>query len=149
MSRTAIILRFRSTQALKLRITADMTERFEKELAGIPVSRSGDGLIAFASAIGALARSRAAYTNMMMISQGNLEDVDLAPFERKRANLLRKSIAMRMPPTPGTQRAAVNAFKAHIVGCMIEWASESRLPPSKFLAQRTKEWLQLAGIAHL
>jgi len=146
VSRTAVILRFKSTQALRLRITANMTERFERELSSIPVSRSGDGLIAFAAAIGALARSRAAYVSMMTISHGNLADPELLPFEKRRAALLRKSITARMPRTSVTQRTAVSAFKAHIAGCIIEWASESRLPASQFLAQRTKEWLQLACI---
>ncbi len=52
VSRSAIIQRFESTEALKIRLTARMVERFRQTLDSLPVSRSEEGLLELTGFIG-------------------------------------------------------------------------------------------------
>src|SRR5262245_12990227 len=52
LSRAAIILRFKSTQALKIASLRQMVEQFETALSALPKSPGGDNLLQLAAFIG-------------------------------------------------------------------------------------------------
>lgn len=146
VSRTAIILRFKSTRELKVRITTETIASLRREMAELPVVRSGDGLLQLAASIGAHTPSRADVATLMLVSQGNLADPELATLERERGHILRDAISARMPETSLKHDVAVRAFIAHIAGSVSQWRSGTDPSPTKFLVERTEEWLTLAHI---
>lgn len=146
LSRAAIILRFKSTQALKLKLTIHMADKFEKRIAAIPVSRSGDALIDFAEVIGTWVSSHDKFANFMTVLRQNIQDEELAAVERQRGEILHRAIAARMPKTAlSTEHAALN-FRAQLSGSMMQWEVESGVSPSDYLVARTQDWLTLAQI---
>ena len=147
LSRAAIILRFKSTQALKLRLANHMADKFDKRVAAIPVARSGDALIDFAEVIGKWIASHDKFAAFMTVLRQNILDEELAAVERRRGEILHRAILERMPKTVlDTESAALN-FRAQLSGSMMQWEVESGISPSDYLVLRAQDWLTLAGIA--
>lgn len=146
ISRTAIILRFKSTRELKLRITTSTIENLRREMADLPVTRSGDGLLQLVASIGTHTPSRADVATLMLVSQGNLADAELATLESERGHILRDAVGARMPETALPHDVAVRTFVAHIAGSVSQWRSGADPSPTEFLVARTEEWLTLAHV---
>jgi len=145
LSRGAIILRFKSTQALKAKLASHMIASFISYLRALPVLRSGDGLIHFAAAIGALVRQES-LASFMVVFRGNLQDPDLAKLERERAAVYHEAIAARMPRSALPRDAAATLFQAVLGGAIMQWEVQSGVGASDFLVARAKDWLTLARI---
>jgi TetR/AcrR family macrolide resistance operon transcriptional repressor len=146
LSRAAIILRFKSTRELRLRLATHQSERFEKRIAAIPVSRSGDALLDFAEYIGKWIASHDKFANFMTVFRENIQDKELAVIERERGETLHRAIAARMPKTVLDTESATLSFRAQLSGAMMQWEVETGVSPSDYLAARTQDWLTLAGI---
>ena len=146
LSRAAIILRFKGTHALKLRLTAHIVELFKESLRSLPVSRSGDGLLQLVAFIGRMIASPGSLTAFMRTYHANIEDAALARLELQRADALRAAVAERLPEIAIAHDSAVTAFVAHIGGTLMGWEVQSDKDASSYLVERTKEWLTMAGI---
>lgn len=146
LSRAAIILRFKSTKALKLELVVHMTDRFRQKIEAMPASRSGDALLDFADMIGQSIKSHDNFAHFMTVYRGNIQDNELAALERKRGQIMQDAISVRMPKTALDQHCAVLSFMAHLSGSMMQWEGESGISPSDYLIERTQDWLTLAQI---
>jgi AcrR family transcriptional regulator len=146
LSRAAIILRFKSTKALRLRLATHMTDRFEQRFTEMPVSRSGDALLDFAEMMGKWIDSHDKFARFMAIFHENIQDEELAAIERKRGDILHRAVTLRMPKTALDTKSAVLSFRAQLSGAMMQWEVESGVSPSDYLVARTQDWLTLAQI---
>jgi TetR/AcrR family macrolide resistance operon transcriptional repressor len=146
LSRAAIILRFKSTKALRLQISSHMADRFEQRLDAVPASRSGDALLDFADMIGKWIATHDKFATFMTILHRNVQDEELAAVERRRGEVLQRAIAARMPKTALDLNSAVLSFRAQLSGSMMQWEVESGISPSEYLIARTQDWLTLAQI---
>jgi AcrR family transcriptional regulator len=146
LSRAAIILRFKSTRALKLLLTKQAVDHFVLALAGLPLARGGDSLVELAAFVGAKISDRDRLASFFRMHRSNLDDDGLAALELKRANAWRKAIADRMPKTAVAHEAAVAAFAAHLSGSILARENETGVSAEAFLIERTKVWLKLTQI---
>lgn len=147
LSRAAIILRFQSTEALKLRLTRHFVDQFIIAIENLPVQRSGDGLIELARFIGQKLGDRGGVSTFFQMHSANMDNAELAALEVKRGEAWRNAISQRMPRTVLPHEDAVAAFAAHITGSILAW--QTAAPPTdgeKFLTKRTRDWLTLAQI---
>jgi AcrR family transcriptional regulator len=148
LSRAAIILRFKGTHALKVRLTTYIVDRFVQSLRSLPSSRGGDGLLELVAFIGQKVSSPGSLAAFMRTYHSNIEDKELLRLERKRGAALRAAVAERMPSTAITRDSAVTAFGAHISGCLMQWEVQTGTDARCYLVERTKQWLTLAQIPH-
>lgn len=146
LSRAAIILRFKSTQALKLRLTSEAVDRFVQSIEALPLLRNGDGLLDLASFIGARISDRSRVGLFFRMHRANLGDKELAEIEHKRERAWRCAISDRMPKVSISHESAVAAFAAHLAGSILSWEAESERDGAAYLVKRTEEWLTLAHI---
>lgn len=148
LSRAALILRFKSTRALKLTLTAHIVERFEQSLRSLPVTPGGDGLIELAGFIGAMISTPGNLTSFMRTYYSNVDDDEFARLESRRAEALRTAVSQRMPAVSISHQSAVAAFVAHIGGSLMQWEVQQSTDARTYLMERTVEWLTLAQIRH-
>lgn len=148
LSRAAIILRFKSTEALKLRLTSQMVDKFAHALSALPVTPGGDGLLEISAFIGGMLKDHDNLTAFMRRYHANLTDRELLALERRRGQVLLDAIAARMPKTAIPKEAAVAAFMAHIGGTIMAWESMADVDAKTYFAKRTREWLTLAHIPY-
>lgn len=146
LSRAAIILRFKSTQALKTEILARMIDAFSQSLEQLPTTPSGDHLLEVAAFIGHTVGSRESSASFFSSYAANVRDPALVALEKKRGELLNRAIARVMPDTSIDHDSAVAAFTAHLTGSIISWLGSDDEDPCRFLLARTKNWLRLVGI---
>lgn len=146
LSRAAIILRFQSTQALKLRLTAKLADEFVTRIEALPAERGAEGLLALARFIGSHTRTRASVQSFMQRLRTNEEDPKLAAIDNRMIAAFHGAISARMPETALTHEAAVLAFRAHIGGSLMNWQTEEGIEAADYLEQRTRDWLKLAHI---
>jgi AcrR family transcriptional regulator len=146
LSRAAIILRFKSTRALKADILTRMIEEFGERLSQLPKTPSGDHLLAVAAFIGETVGSRESSASFFSSYAANVEDPQLVALEKKRGEMLRQAITRVMPETSLEHESAVALFTAHLTGCIISWLGSETEDPRGFLVQRTREWLRLVGL---
>jgi AcrR family transcriptional regulator len=147
IGRTAIILRFKSTHALKMMLMTQFVEQFAASIAALPKLSGGDGLLQLAAFIGAKVHSRESGAKFFAGFSANLDDPDLLRLEKKRGDMLCKAISAAMPKVAIGHDSAVNAFLAHLTGSIIAWLSTDDDDPRRYLVIRTKEWLDLAAIS--
>lgn len=147
ISRSAIIQRFESTRALKLKLTDKMIDRFRDALNSLPVIRSGDGLIALMSFIGDMVKGRDNLAVFMQNLQADFNDDEFNALELRRIETLRQAISARMPEVKIDHDSAVLAFIANMGGSLMQWQIWSDADASTYLVERTRAWLALAGIA--
>lgn len=147
LSRAAIILRFKSTHALKVRLMTQMVDGFCHLLGNLPKTPSGDHLLELAAFIGARIQTPQSLSAFFIRYNTHMQDDELAKLEIKRGEALREAISRIMPKTAISHEAAVNAFSAHLTGSIMAWPSLQGVPARTHLVQRTMEWLALAGIS--
>jgi AcrR family transcriptional regulator len=147
LSRAAIILRFKSTHALKLASLEKMVEQFAVALDVLPTTPSGDNLLQVAAFIGSYMHSRESSVRFFANYYGsNVQDRDLLKLEHQRGAVLDRAIGRVMPETVLERDSAVIAFRAHLTGSITTWLSLDDANSRRYLVMRTKEWLKLARI---
>jgi TetR/AcrR family macrolide resistance operon transcriptional repressor len=146
LSRAAIILRFKSTHALKLASLTHMVQKFANAIAELPSTPSGDNLLRLAAFIGSYVRSRESSAKFFARFSANVQDRELAELETKRGDLLHKAVANVMPPVAIDHASAVLAFSAHLSGSILAWLARDDNDSRGYLVARTKEWLKLANV---
>ena len=121
LSRAAIILRFKSTHALKVLLLNRMVDQFIEMLAQLPKTPSGDNLLIVAAFIGERAsnideraRKRGPLPSFFASYPANMEDPDLAALERRRGEALRVAVSRVMPMTTiGTESGRYGILCSH------------------------------------
>jgi AcrR family transcriptional regulator len=147
LSRAAIILRFKSTHALKLASLEKMVEQFAAVLEALPTTPSGDNLLHVAAFIGTYMHSRESSVRFFANYYGsNVQDRDLLRLEHRRGAVLDQAIKRVMPETVLDPDSAVIAFRAHLTGSITTWLSLDDSNSRRYLVMRTKEWLKLSRI---
>jgi TetR/AcrR family macrolide resistance operon transcriptional repressor len=147
LSRAAIILRFKSTHALKVTLLARMVEEFATLLKTLPQSPSGDNVLRLAAFLGSYVHSRQSSAKFFSTYSNNVQDHDLRELERKRGDALFAAISSVMPEVAIDHTSAVVAFTAHLAGCIVAWLAHDDDDSRGYIVMRTREWLKLAGIA--
>jgi TetR/AcrR family transcriptional regulator, macrolide resistance operon repressor len=147
LSRAAIIQRFDSAEALRMRLARERIANFRSLLEQLPAQRSGDALLSLATFIGGMVGSRPQLAAFMQNMQTDLADDEMVQLEKDRGEAMLDAISVRMPETAVDKQSAALAFRAHISGTLLQWQVEERpITPRDFLVERTREWLRLAGI---
>lgn len=147
LSRAAIILRFKSTQALKIASLTEMVEQFTQALESLPKTRSGDNVLRLAAFIGSYVRSRESSAKFFARYSVNVQDKELVALEMRRGDALRQAVSNVMPPVAIDHESAITAFGAHLSGSIIAWLALTDSDSRGYLVTRTREWLKLTGIA--
>lgn len=146
LSRAAIILRFKSTHALKVTLLARLVEEFATALKTLPQTPSGDNVLRLAAFIGGYIGSRQSLTQFFSTYTTNIQDHDLLELELRRGELLRTAVSCVMPEVAIDHQSAVVAFQAHLSGSIMAWLSLDDPDSRSYLVMRTCEWLNLASI---
>jgi TetR/AcrR family macrolide resistance operon transcriptional repressor len=147
LSRAAIILRFKSTHALKVASLENMVRQFAAILEALPQTPGGDNLLRVAAFIGGHMGSRESSVRFFANLYGsNVQDRELLELERQRGAALDAAIAKVMPETPLTRGSAVLAFRAHLTGTITAWLTTDDTDSRRYLVMRTAEWLRLAQV---
>lgn len=146
LSRAAIILRFKSTQALKIASLTNMVEQFTQALESLPTTRSGDNVLRLAAFIGSYVRSRESSAKFFASYSVNVQDKELVALEMRRGDALRKAVSNVMPPVAIEHESAIMAFCAHLSGSIVAWLALSDSDSRGYVVKRTREWLKLSGI---
>ena len=146
LSRAAIILRFKSTEALKETLLERNVARFTGLVAELPKDPGGDSLLAIAAFIGRHLGSRAGSSAFFAEHSDKIKKGDIAKLEWKRGEVLRQAIVTVMPETAITKDSAAASFSAHLTGSIYAWLSSDHPSAEQYLIHRTQEWLTLAGI---
>jgi AcrR family transcriptional regulator len=146
ISRATIILRFRSTSALKLTLLTQVVQHFAAAIAQVPKPKGGDGLLHIAAFIGTHLHSRESSAKFFARYNANLQDPELTDLEHKRGKVLLDAISAVMPKVAIEHDAAVRAFLSQLTGNIIAWLATDDPDSRRYLVLRTRDWLQLAGI---
>lgn len=147
LSRAAVIQRFGSAEALRMRLARQRIGYFRQLLEELPAERGGDSLLSLAAYIGGLVGSRPQLAAFMQNLQTDLSDSEMAQLEKDRGEAMLEAIAARMPELSIDKRSAALAFRAHISGSLLQWQVEERpITPRDFLVERTREWLRLVSV---
>jgi len=148
VSRATIILRFRSTSALKLTLLTQVVQYFAGAIAQVPKPKGGDGLLHIAAFIGSYLHSRESSAKFFARYNANLQDRELIALEHRRGKILLDAISEVMPKVAIEHDAAVRAFLSQLTGNIIAWLATDDQDSRRYLVLRTRDWLQLAGIRH-
>jgi AcrR family transcriptional regulator len=146
ISRATIILRFRSTSALKLTLLTQVIQYFAAAIAQVPKPKGGDGLLHIAAFIGTYLHSRESSAKFFARYNVNLQDPELTALEHKRGKILLDAISEVMPKVAIEHDAAVRAFLSQLTGNIIAWLATDDQDSRRYLVLRTRDWLRLAGI---
>ncbi len=146
LSRAAIILRFKSTQELKITLLGRMVSSFTREVASLPKTPSGDNLLEFAAFIARRLTNVQGLSAFLDNHFSNITEPALAELEKKRGAAWHKAISRVMPPTAIDHDAAVAAFSAHLSGTLLAWPGRGNETCLNYMLRRTREWLRLTGI---
>jgi AcrR family transcriptional regulator len=148
ISRATIILRFRSTSALKLTLLTQVIQYFADAVAQVPKPKGGDGLLHIAAFIGTHLHSRESSAKYFARYNLNLQDPELTALEHKRGKVMLDAISEVMPKVAIEHDAAVRAFLSQLTGNIIAWLAMDDQDSRRYLVLRTRDWLQLAGIRY-
>lgn len=148
ISRATIILRFRSTSALKLTLLSQVIQLFADAIAQVPKPKGGDGLLHIAAFIGSHLHSRESSAKFFSRYNASLQDPELTALEHKRGKILLDAISAVMPKVAIEHDAAVRAFLSQLTGNIIAWLAMDDQDSRRYLVLRTRDWLQLAGIRY-
>ncbi len=147
LSRAAIILRFKSTHALKVTLLTSMVERFARATEVLPTSASGNNVLRLAAFIGSYVGTRESSTRFFATYNSNIRNRELLELERKRGAVLQQAIARVLPKVAIDHESAIIAFRTHLAGTIMAWLSMEHADPRGYMVMRTREWLKLAGVA--
>lgn len=148
LSRAAIILRFKSTEALREEVVRRMVQAFVERMEAIDEGRSGNALLVVANAVGAQIAKRDRGTGFFAGNTSNQSGTMMRELARVRGETLGRAIAKAMPKIRIAASDAVSLFSSHLAGTVLAWQSQTDADPQAFLIERTCKWLDLAGIAY-
>lgn len=146
LSRAAIILRFKSTDNLKIVLWGSMVDEFIASLNDLPQEPGGDSLLAIAEFISRIRGTREGSSAFFADFPSIMENPDMSRLELKRSKALRNTIYNAMPETRISRESAAVAFSAHLTGTLFSWNALQINNPDEYFMERTREWLTLAGI---
>lgn len=146
LTRAAITLRFDSAQSLKNLMIERMVARFEDRINAEQLEFGAAGLIGVATMLSTSLQSRSQFAKFWTQHRVNVSDPVLADMERRRGAALRSLIASVMPETAVDKDSAIDAYKAFLIGSMLNWQSSDDDDPKAFMKKRAIIWIQLAGI---
>jgi AcrR family transcriptional regulator len=146
LSRAAIILRFKSTHALKVTLLARMVEEFSAALRELPQTPSGDNILRLAAFLGGCIHGRQRLARFFSSYNTNIQERDLLELELRRGEALRAAVSSVMPAVAIAHDAAVAAFSAHLTGTIMAWLGGGEGDARHYIVMRTREWLALVGI---
>jgi AcrR family transcriptional regulator len=146
LTRTAIALRFKSTDELKRTLIRRNMENYEARLADLKLEQGAAGLLAIADRVAEMAGSRDNFSGYMLRFSSNIKDPVLLEIEERRGMILRRAITTAMPETAIDRQAAADVFMAHLTGSLINWQTSDEANARAFIRQRVMNWLRLAGI---
>ena len=146
LSRAAIILRFKSTHALKVSLLEKMVEQFESAIDKLPKQPGAENLVRVAAFIGSILPPRESLTFFFSTYSRNMQDQDLVQLEIRRGMALREAIARVMPKTVLSKEASVHSFNAFMGGTILDWQARTEVDAQTYLVARAREWLKLAGL---
>jgi TetR/AcrR family macrolide resistance operon transcriptional repressor len=146
LSRAAIILRFKSTHALKVASLTHMVQQFAAALEGLPSTPGGDNLLRVAAFIGSYVGSRESSSQFFASYSINVRDKELVALETRRGEFLRQAISRVMPDVAIDRQSAITAFVAHLSGSILNWIAQDNADSRGYLVTRTREWLKLVRI---
>lgn len=148
LSRAAIILRFKSTQELKITLLGKMVSSFTLEVENLPKTPGGDNLLKIAAFIGNRLSDVQSLSSFLNNHLSNISEPALADLEKKRGAAWFNAISRAMPPVAIDHDAAVAAFSAHLSGTLLAWPGRDNETCLNYMLRRTREWLRLAGIPY-
>lgn len=146
LSRAAIILRFQSTQALKIKLLADGIRQFLQSLEALPIRVGGDGLLDLADFLGGNLKVPENMAHHSSILRGAIPDPELASLEHQRRRAWHSAIMQRMPKTKIGMDEATFLFAAIVMGAITQWQMSPSISATDYLRRRIQDWLTLAGI---
>lgn len=146
LSRAAIILRFRSTEALKLTLLTRLADQFDAQLQQLPKVMGGDGLLHIGAFVGGHVGSREGSAKFFANYSVHVRNRSQMKLEYQRGEALSKAISQVMPTVTLSHDSAVEAFRAHLSGTILAWLSLDDDNPRRHLVLRTRDWLTLANI---
>jgi AcrR family transcriptional regulator len=146
LTRTAIALRFKSTDELKRTLIKRNMANFEARFADLKLEQGAAGLLAIADRVAEMAGSRDNFSGYMLRNLSITKDPVLLELEERRGMLLRRAITAAMPETAIDRQAAADVFMAHLTGSLINWQTSDEADARQFIRERVKNWLRLAGI---
>ena len=147
LSRAAIILRFKSTHALKVASLEKMVQQFVEVLETLPKTPSGDNVLRVAAFIGSYVRTRESSVRFFSnYYSSSVLDRELLDLERRRGDALHAAISRVMPETTIDHDATVVAFRAHLTGSIMAWLGLDDQDSRRYVLMRSTEWLSLARI---
>jgi AcrR family transcriptional regulator len=146
LSRTAVVLRFTSTEALKASVLDRQLERFRAKLVALAVPHGADGLLAISDFIAALIGGRDHLASFLLRLSSDSGDDQRLAMEMERGRLLRLAIDSALPDAMHDRTAAANAFMAHVTGTLFAWQFVEGADVRAFMRQRTLDWLKLVGL---
>lgn len=146
LTRSAIALRFKSTDELKRILIRRSMAEFEARIADLKLEPGAASLLAIADRVAEMAGSRGNFSGFMLRYSSNIKDPILLELEERRGMLLRRAIATAMPETAIDSDAAADVFMAHLTGSLLNWQTSDAEDARQFIRRRVMNWLHLAGI---
>jgi AcrR family transcriptional regulator len=146
LTRTAIALRFKSTDELKRTLIKRSMADFEARLADLELQQGAASLLAIADRIAEMAGSQDKFSGYMLRFSSNIKDPVLLEVEERRGMILRRAITAAMPETAIDRQAAADVFMAHLTGSLFNWQTSDEASARHFIRKRVMNWLRLAGI---
>jgi len=147
LSRAAIILRFKSTEALRDEVLKRMVQAFIDRMNAVDGAPGGNTLLLLASAVGAQISRRGLGTSFFDGGGQNRSEL-LRELVRIRSETIDQAIARAMPKLHIERRDAVAMFSTHLGGTVLAWQSMENAELLPLMIERTCTWLTLAGIAY-
>lgn len=148
VSRAAIILRFKSTEALKEEALKRMVQYFNDRMNAIGGEPGGNALLLVAKTIGAQIGRLEGNARFSTGSSMAATSPMVKELMRIRGEAVSKAVARAMPIVRIDKRDAISLFSIHLGGSELAWQAQSNIDPRAFLIERTCNWLKLVGIAY-
>jgi AcrR family transcriptional regulator len=147
LSRAAIILRFKSTEALRDEVLKRMVQAFIDRMNAIDGAPGGNTLLLLASAIGTQISRRGLGTSFFDGGSQHRSEL-LQHLVRIRSETIDQAIARAMPKLHIERREAVAMFSTHLGGTVLAWQSMENADLLPLMIERSCTWLALAGIPY-
>ncbi len=145
ISKSALVLRFRSAHALKVASLRRLVDRFAASLDTLPQTPGGDNLLRLAAFIGGKIHKDNSARTFANFS-ANVHEPELHRLEIRRGELLSCAISKVMPAVAIPHAAAILAFRSHLIGSIRAWLDTGEGNPQRYLLERTRDWLILSQV---
>jgi len=148
LSRAAIILRFKSTEALREIVVRRMVQAFVERMDAINEAPGGNALLLIADRIGAQIGKRGRSAGFFAGDASANGSPMMRELARIRGETLSRAIGRAMPKLHIDEGDAISLFSAHLAGSVLAWQNQENADPQTFLVERTRKWLDLVRIPY-